>query len=150
MLEKLTITYEHILFDNYTNKSREALVKELHELVPKLNIDEMELSDVAIHKTIQLIKKYSHLFEEIKTKPGVATGVEHTIDVGEHKPINQAPYRVSPKERNTIKELIDDMLKQNVIRRSNSPWASPVVLVSKKDGSVRFCVDYRKLNKITI
>ena len=89
--ENNNITYEHILFDNYTNKSREALVKELHELVPKLNIDEMELSDVEIHKTIQLIKKYSHLFEEIKTKPGVATGVEHTIDVGEHKPINQAP-----------------------------------------------------------
>ena len=46
-------------------------------------------------------------------------------------------------------ELVDEMLDQQVVEASNSPWASPIVLVKKKDGTTRFCVDYRKLNDIT-
>ena len=48
-----------------------------------------------------------------------------------------------------MKTEIDRMISQDVIRPSESPWASPVVIVKKKDGSFRFCVDYRKLNEIT-
>ena len=52
-------------------------------------------------------------------------------------------------ERDRIKEEIDKMKAQNIIVDSDSPWSSPPVLVRKKDGSVRFCIDYRKLNEIT-
>ena len=54
-----------------------------------------------------------------------------------------------PARREQARGLIKDMLQKNIIQPSSSPWASPVVLVGKKDGSLRFCVDYRKLNAIT-
>ena len=59
------------------------------------------------------------------------------------------PYRISLKERELINELINDMLKNKIIRLSESAWSSPVVLIRKKDGSIRFCVDFRQLNAIT-
>ena len=74
---------------------------------------------------------------------------EHSINTGDAAPLRSRPYRLSHKEYEVVKEEIDKMLKNNVIRKSNSPWASPVVLVQKKDGSIRFCVDYRRLNSVT-
>lgn len=64
-------------------------------------------------------------------------------------PISVPPFRVSQKESEVIWKHLDEMLKNNVIRVSTSPWAAPVVLAPKKDGSLRFCVDYRKLNVVT-
>ena len=57
--------------------------------------------------------------------------------------------RVPPARREEVKKLLKDMLAQDVNQPTNSPWASPVALVRKKDGSTRFCVDYRKVNSIT-
>lgn len=65
------------------------------------------------------------------------------------RPMRQQPYRVSPKEREAIKTQVKEMLNDDVIQPSKSPWASPVVLVKKKDNTLRFCVDYRKLNSVT-
>ena len=64
-------------------------------------------------------------------------------------PIKQRAYRVSPKEGLIIKEQVEAMLAKGVIRPANSPWSSPVVLVVKKNGSIRFCVNYKKLNDLT-
>ena len=80
---------------------------------------------------------------------GHTTLVQHHIDTGEAQPIRQQPYRVSPAVRNRINEHVDKMLEHGTIQPSVSPWAAPVVLVKKKDGTERFCVDYRKLNGVT-
>ena len=64
-------------------------------------------------------------------------------------PICQRAYRTPLTKRQVISDLVDEMLLQGVIRPSSSPWASPVTLVPKSDGSTRFCVDYRKLNAVT-
>ncbi|UYV74076.1 hypothetical protein LAZ67_11002041 [Cordylochernes scorpioides] len=61
----------------------------------------------------------------------------------------QRPYRVSPAERHVIQSEVEKMMETKIIRPSSSHWASPVILLRKKDGSLRFCVDYRRLNKIT-
>lgn len=78
-----------------------------------------------------------------------ASRTRHTIDTGSAHPIRQKPYRVAPSERQVITDQIKEMLHKGVIRESSSPWAAPVILVQKKDGSWRFCVDYRRLNSVT-
>ena len=65
------------------------------------------------------------------------------------RPIRQRPYRAPLTKRTVIKEHIEDMLCQGIIQPSTSPWSSPVTIQPKKDGSTRFCVDYRALNSVT-
>ena len=64
--------------------------------------------------------------------------------------VSAAPYRMAPAELAELKNHIEDLLEKKFIRPSASPWGAPVLLVKKKDGSSRLCVDYRQLNKLTI
>ena len=65
-------------------------------------------------------------------------------------PIAQKPYRMNPKELDEFKKQLDDMLRKGLICPSASPWGSPVIFMEKRDGTTRLCVDYRKLNDVTI
>ena len=76
--------------------------------------------------------------------------VTHKIDTGSHPPIRAHPYRQAPAIEASIQQEIDKLLASGVIEHSNSPWASPIVMVKKKDGAWRMCIDYRKLNSITV
>lgn len=76
-------------------------------------------------------------------------GTTHSIDTGDHYPIRQPLRRTPFALRSKVDEMVQEMLEQGVVVPSRSPWASPVVLVRKKDGGVRFCIDYRKLNQAT-
>ena len=65
-------------------------------------------------------------------------------------PIKQRPYRTSPECKHEIDRQVEDMLQKGIVQESVSPWSSPVVLVKKKDGgSLRFCVDFRRVNRVT-
>ena len=89
-------------------------------------------------------------FQRHKEDKGHTTLAEHRIDTGEAQPIKQPPRRLAPHRRETVEVEVDKMLEGGVIEPSMSPWASPVVLVKKKDGTTRFCVDYRRLNSVTV
>ena len=80
---------------------------------------------------------------------GYVDVVSHKIDTGDNAPIKQRPRRLPCTYRNETSKHVKEMLDQNVIQPSTRAWASPVVLVRKKDGQLRFCVDYRKLNQIS-
>ena len=76
--------------------------------------------------------------------------VEHEIDTGDRSPICGAPRRMSPQKIKKEEECVAEMLTSGQIEPSDSPWSSPVVLVTKKDGGTQFCVDYRRLNDATV
>ena len=75
--------------------------------------------------------------------------VQHKINTGDNPPIHQHPYRLSPPKRDLATKMIKELIDEGFVVPSNSPWASPIVIVDKKTGEKRFCVDYRKLNSIT-
>ena len=75
--------------------------------------------------------------------------MKHRIDTGVSRPVKQPLRRMRDHQQEVVEAEIDKMKREGVIRPSRSPWSSPVVLVKKKDGTVRFCIDYRKLNEVT-
>lgn len=74
----------------------------------------------------------------------------HTIDTGDARPIFQPLRRTSPADRGIVRDEVEKMLAAGAIRPSQSPWASPVTLVPKKDGATRFCIDFRRVNDVTV
>ena len=82
-------------------------------------------------------------------KPGQTTLKEHVIDVGNHPPIKQRHYLVSPKVLESMVAEVDAMLADDIIEPSKSGWSSPVVMVKKPDKNYTFCLDFRKLNQLT-
>ena len=97
-----------------------------------------------------LLCEYQDVFSKDETDLGLTNIAEHEIDTSGARPIKQAPRRVPTALLQEEKQAIDQMLKQGVIQESTSPWASPIVLVRKKNGKIRTCIDYRKLNDVTV
>ncbi|MCG7876478.1 MAG: DDE-type integrase/transposase/recombinase [Candidatus Thiodiazotropha taylori] len=98
---------------------------------------------------VKFLQKHHDLFAVKDSELGHTDTVKMKLDTGDHPPIKLRPYRAPIQNREVIEKAVDEMLDANVIRRSKSPWSFPVVIVDKKDGSKRFCVDFRKLNQIT-
>ena len=98
---------------------------------------------------VTFLEKHQDLFATKDSELGHTDTVKMKLDTGDHQPIKLRPYRTPIQNREVTEKAVDEMLDANVIRRSKSPWSFPVVIVDKKDGSKRFCVDFRKLNQIT-
>jgi len=98
----------------------------------------------------QLLDKYSDVFQEPTQLPP-ERDVDHKIPLlNGAEIVNSRPYRLSHGQKDTMESLILQLLKNQVIRPSVSPYSSPAILVKKKDGTWRLCIDYRKLNKLTV
>ena len=116
-------------------------------LVCALKGDKIELKV----EDIPVVKEFLDVFSE--DLPGLPPNreVEFTIDlVPSIGPISKAPYRMAPTELKELKEQLQDLLDKGFIWPSASPYDAPVLFVKKKDGSMRLCIDYRELNKVTI
>ena len=94
-------------------------------------------------------REFQDVFSSDSRPFGKTSLIAHQVDTGASPPISQGLRPTSPAGRDIVRTEVAKMLEAGAIRPSSSPWASPVVLVGKKDGSTRFCVDFRKINNVT-
>ncbi len=110
-----------------------------------------DLTNEQAEKAKALIRKFQHLFTSEQLDLNCARVEECEVKLSSKDPVFQAPYRVSPKQREKLKEIINEMINADIIEPSKSSYAAPVFLIPKKQkGEYRFLVDFRKLNEQTI
>jgi hypothetical protein len=97
----------------------------------------------------EIIGEFPNLAASDLSQLGKTDIYQHTIDVKDAKPIKLHPYRTSPRHLSFLKEEIERMITNGLIKKSFSPWSAPTVVVNKKNGKFRLCIDYRKLNAVT-
>ncbi|GMF43383.1 unnamed protein product [Phytophthora fragariaefolia] len=98
----------------------------------------------------QELDRFRSMFVVSSKKQGRTDLLEFEIDTGSNVSIKQQPYRVSIEEGDVMEADIQQYLELGLIRPSTSPWASPVLVIRKPDGGIRFCIDYRKWNTVTV
>jgi len=96
-----------------------------------------------------ILRDHADVFSHDENDLGRTDVVMHYVDTGDARPVRQPLRRYPPAHVEAISQHVDNMLKQGTIEPASSPWASNVVLVRKKDGSLRCCIDYRQLNAVT-
>lgn len=113
--------------------------------LPALN----HLSSLQSDALLALLQSHQSLFDGKKSEVGVVPGIYHSIPTGDAQPIMTRQWRLPQISKQIIREECEKMLDSGVIEPSTSPWLSPIVLVKKRDGSHRFCVDFRRINAVT-
>lgn len=106
-------------------------------------------SHLSRKKKDELAKILKEFEDVMQGKPGQTSVVEHAINTGEAEPIRVHPYRIPYAYRKAVAEELAEMVESRIIEPLVCEWAAPIVVVKKKDGNLRLCVDYRKLNAIT-
>jgi transposase InsO family protein len=130
---------EEELSEEETPEFIETLVNGVDKSVP----------EGAVHDLKELLVRNRKVFSESEYELGLTDMVVHHIDTDSARPVRQQLRRFPPAHVEAISSHVDNMLRQGVIEPASSPWASNVVLVKKKDGTYRCCIDYRQLNTVT-
>ncbi|KAG2213620.1 hypothetical protein INT45_010119, partial [Circinella minor] len=133
--------------------------RQIQRLDRQQNIDELFLcyikpdndisAEIPSKKVQSLIAEYKDVFQD--TLPGLppVRDVEHAIETGDAEPIKRPPFKMSPLELDELRRQLKELLDLRLIRPSTSDWGVPVLFVRKADGSMRMCVDYRAINRLT-
>lgn len=131
--------------DEWTKVEEEVSIPDLYTL-------NMSTGDEVVPAAVGLLlEKFTDIFVEPSSLPPFRQHHDHKIVLREgSNPVNQRPYRYALHQKNEIDKIVEEMLLSGTIQPSSSPYASPVVLVKKKDSTWRLCVDYRELNGMTV
>ena len=126
------------------DRPMQPLSKEVDSLVDQAALTPEEKDELR-----GALRRWTGVFAAHDEDFGQTDAVQHQIHTGDAAPIRERHRPLPPSMYREMKLLLGDMLEKGVITESRSPWAAPIVLVRKKDGKWRFCVDYRKLNAVT-
>lgn len=129
-----------------------SLVRQVQKGAPLFlcNVQRLEEEKLKIEH-VKVVNEFPDVFPEDIPGMPPQRELEFTIDlVPGTAPISKAPYRMAPAEMKELNKQLEELLEKGYIRPSYSPWGAPVLFVKKKDGSLRLCIDYRDLNKVTI
>jgi transposase InsO family protein len=122
------------------------------KLAPRADMKPQEPTPLVPEDEVEAWKRdYADVFEELNQLPPHRPGIGHAIPLmaGAIPPAKRV-YRLSPREQEEVKRQIADLLGKGFIEPSSSPFGAPVIFVEKKDGTLRMCMDYRALNKVTL
>jgi len=158
-LEEITVLREAPIFEPVTNASV-SLETKSHEHAYKYNktnmkdtygidLEDTDLSEEQKNRVYQLFEKHNAIFPKSPLDLGHTSEIKHTIKLTNNEPFKEPYRRIPPAVYNEVREHLKEMLDLGAIRESNSPWSSNCVIVRKKNGEIRFCIDFRKLNERT-
>lgn len=126
-----------------------AEITKQHQPKDTGDLSQADVPEVFREVLLETLHRNEDVFAKNDLDLGRTDTVKMKIDTGDHPPIRLRPYRTPMMNKPIVDKAIDDMLATGVIERSRSPWSFPIVIANKRDGSKRFCVDFRALNKIT-
>ena len=116
----------------------------------KLDVTDVEFSEEQNRRWQSLLQKHQDVFAYSDEDLGYSTTITHKINLTDDIPVKIPHRRIPPNQIEEVRQHIQKLLNQGIIRKSHSPYAAPIVIVRKKDGTLRLCVDYRALNSKTI
>lgn len=115
-----------------------------------INFGDSPVSEEWKERLRQKLSTRSQVFSLQEWDVGLAKGVEHTIRMSDPRPFRERSRRLAPADLEDVRKHLQELLQAGIIKQSRSPYASPIVIVRKKNGAVRMCIDYRLLNSRTI
>ena len=125
-------------------------VETQESIFDQVSVETLGLSESEVEKLKNLLLQHKDIFSTGDTDIGHCTFVKHKINLTDEIPFKQRHRRIPPAMIDEVRAHLEQLAASGIIRESHSPWASNIVLVKKRDGSIRMCVDYRQLNKRTI
>ncbi|GMF46705.1 unnamed protein product [Phytophthora fragariaefolia] len=130
-----------------------AMIPELNDLSPECDITQADVGEPGRttpdeDRKLRTVQEYHRtiFLGDGNAAPAPARGVVCDLDVGDANPVALRPSSIAPHLMRKVYELLKKLLKTNLIENSGSPWASPIVIVLKKNGDIRMCIDYRVVN----
>lgn len=131
-------------------EQRDSCLSELDNDNLKFNLDDSPIPEQWKDRIITKLRSIAEVFAMDDLSYGDTTAVKHHIRLYDETPFKERPRPIHPSDRDAVKQHLIELLSAGIIKELQSPFASPVVLVWKKNGSIRLCIDYRKLNARTI